>query len=108
MIFKQQRQKVLSNSYTKVCPPVRGDNPRALASGLFPVQAGKPWYIYFIPPSSVYTLFCMKYFTLKFAISGKGGLISNNSISVKLLLRNLYDSWFYALSNSISVASGRL
>ena len=25
-------------SYTIVCPPVRGDNPRALASGLFPVQ----------------------------------------------------------------------
>ena len=28
-----------------VCPPVRGNNPRALASGLSPVQADKPWYI---------------------------------------------------------------
>ena len=30
---------VLSNSYrsTMVCPPVRGDNPRALARGLSPV-----------------------------------------------------------------------
>ena len=25
-------------------PSVRGDNPRALASGLFPVQADEPWY----------------------------------------------------------------
>ena len=31
----------LSNSYTMVCPPVRGDNPRALASGLSYVQADK-------------------------------------------------------------------
>ena len=28
-------------SYTTVCPLVRGDNPRALASGLSPVQADK-------------------------------------------------------------------
>ena len=28
-------------SYTVVCPPVRGDNPRALASGLSYVHAGK-------------------------------------------------------------------
>ena len=32
-----------------VCPPVRGDKPRALASGLFPVQTynlwlGQGWY----------------------------------------------------------------
>ena len=40
-------------TYTMVCPPVRGDNPRALASGLSPVQADKPWYNYFIPPSLV-------------------------------------------------------
>ena len=26
------------HSYTIVCPPVRGDNPRALDSGLSPVQ----------------------------------------------------------------------
>ena len=43
----------LSNSYTMGCPPVRGDNPRALASGLFYVQADNPWYNYFIPPTSV-------------------------------------------------------
>ena len=32
----------LCYSYNMVCPPVRGDNPRALASGLFPVQMDKP------------------------------------------------------------------
>ena len=31
----------LSNSYTMGCPPVRGDNPRALASGLSYVQEDK-------------------------------------------------------------------
>ena len=43
----------IRNNYTTVCLPVGGDNPRALASRLSPVQAGKPWYNYFIPPSSV-------------------------------------------------------
>ena len=32
----------LSNSYTMGCPPLRGDNQRALASGLSYVQADKP------------------------------------------------------------------
>ena len=36
------------NSYTRVCPPVRGDNPRALAGGLSHVQADKPWYGYYL------------------------------------------------------------
>ena len=40
----------LCNSYTMVCPSVGGDNPRALARGLSPVQADKPWYNYFMPP----------------------------------------------------------
>ena len=31
----------LCNSYTMGCPPVRGDNPRALASGLSYVQVDK-------------------------------------------------------------------
>ena len=41
----------ISNGYSMVCPLVRGDNPRA--RGLSPVQTDKPWYNYFIPPSSV-------------------------------------------------------
>ena len=42
-----QEKKIVSpklstcNSYTMVCPSVRGDNPRALASGLSPVQTDK-------------------------------------------------------------------
>ena len=56
------------NSFTMVCPPIRGDNPRALAkdylqerrtkhgvtileSGVSPIQ--KPWYNCYTPPSSV-------------------------------------------------------
>ena len=31
----------ISNNYTMACPPVRGDNPRALASGLSYVQVDK-------------------------------------------------------------------
>ena len=31
----------LRNSYTMGCPPLRGDNPRALASGLSYVQVDK-------------------------------------------------------------------
>ena len=31
----------ICNSYTVGCPPVRGDNPRALASGLSYVQVDK-------------------------------------------------------------------
>ena len=31
----------LCNSYTRAWPPVRGDNPRALASGLTYVQVDK-------------------------------------------------------------------
>ena len=55
----------LSNSYTMGCPPVRGDNPRALASGLSYVQVDNPWYNYFMPPTSVCTLYIVKYFVLK-------------------------------------------
>ena len=54
-----------SNSYTIGCPPVREDKPRALASGLSYVQSDNPWYNYYIPPTSVYTLV------------GKGGIIDS-------------------------------
>ena len=38
--FPEER-KGKRNSYTMGCPPVRGDNPRALASGLSYVQVDK-------------------------------------------------------------------
>ena len=37
----QSQNGTISNSYTMGCPPVRGDNPRALASGLSYVQVDK-------------------------------------------------------------------
>ena len=36
-----EKNEALSNSYTMGCPPVHGDNPRALASGLSYVQVNK-------------------------------------------------------------------
>ena len=45
--------EILSNSFTMGCPPVRGNNPRALARGLSYEQADHSWYNYFIPPTSV-------------------------------------------------------
>ena len=35
------QHRIFSNSYTMGCPPVRGDNPQALASGLSYVQVDK-------------------------------------------------------------------
>ena len=54
----------LRNSYTKGCQPVRGDKPRALASGLSYVQVDKHGINYFIPPTSVSTLKITRYFVL--------------------------------------------
>ena len=49
-----------------VCPPVRGDNPRALASGLSPVQMDELWYTTYISVDLVhYDIFDAKV--------GKGG-----------------------------------
>ena len=41
LAFRLAFSKEISNSYTMGCPPVRGDNPRALASGLSYVQVDK-------------------------------------------------------------------
>ena len=38
---KESGIQCICNSYTMDCPPVRGDNPRALASGLSYVQVDK-------------------------------------------------------------------
>ena len=56
--------KVICNSYTMGCPPVRGDNPRALASELSYVHGGQTWYNYFMLPTSVKTLHIKRYFVL--------------------------------------------
>ena len=45
---------LLRNSYTMGCPPVRGDNPRALADKWIILRTGgQTLYNYFIPPTSV-------------------------------------------------------
>ena len=60
-----QMREIYVTSYTMGCPPVRGDNPRALASGLSYVQVDK-WYNYFIPPTSHHEIVRSKV--------GKGGI----------------------------------
>ena len=61
------------------CPPVRGDNPRALASGLFYVQVDKLFYATYISVDLAHhEIFCAKV--------GKG--------SVKKLL-SFEVNWFY-------------
>ena len=40
-VMQSSENAQTSNSYTIGCPPVRGDNPRALASGLSYVQVDK-------------------------------------------------------------------
>ena len=37
-VYEPAHDKAISNSYTMGSPPVRGDNPRALASGISYVQ----------------------------------------------------------------------
>ena len=41
VVFASVYTEKLCNSYTMGCPPVRGDNPQALASGLSYVQVDK-------------------------------------------------------------------
>ena len=54
--------------YISYCPPVRGDNPRALA-----LQVYKPWSISY-HPHQCRPLLSMKYFMLNCVISGKGDI----------------------------------
>ena len=81
----------LCNSYTTVCPPVRGNNRRASARELFLEQAYKPWYYHFILPLAKYEM--MKYSMLKSTISGKGELRCSSTYSMSKpqeLLLNMY------------------
>ena len=61
----QTKCRTICNSYTMGSPPVRGDKPQALASGLSYVQVDKHGINYFIPPTSVSsTLRFTRYFVL--------------------------------------------
>ena len=70
----------LSNSYIMGCPPVRGDNPRALASGLSYVQADKHGIIILYHLHQV-DLAHREIFRAKV---GKGGINTRISFSKKL------------------------
>ena len=54
-----------SNSYTMGCPPVRGDNPRALASGLSYVQVDKHGITILYHLHQCIPCHIMRYFMLK-------------------------------------------
>ena len=63
----------ISNSYTMTCPPVRGDNPRDLASGLSYVQVDKHgitilYLVYISVDLAHHEIVCAKV--------GKGGISS--------------------------------
>ena len=62
-------------SSSMVCPPVQGDNPRALARGLSPAQTDKPWYNNLHQSYQCRICILQNDFVLKFAFSGKGGII---------------------------------
>ena len=57
------------NSYTMGCPPVRGDNPRALASGLSYVHVDKHGIIY-----NTYISVDLAHHEMFRAKVGKGGI----------------------------------
>ena len=69
----------LRYSYTMGCPPVRGDNPRALASGLSNVQVDKHGITIFTTYISVELAHC-EIFCAKV---GKGGIKNSRIFSRK-------------------------
>ena len=63
-------EKRISNSYTMGCPHVRGDNPRALASGLSYVQVDK----HGITIYTTYISVALAHQVIFHAKVGKGGI----------------------------------
>ena len=59
------------------CPPVRGDNPRALASGLSYVQVDNPWFIY-----TTYISVDLAHREIVRAKVGKGGIKTGDTLSL--------------------------
>ena len=61
-----KQEVALSNSYTMGCPPVRRDNPRALASGLSYVQVDKHgitilYHLHQCRPCTSYDISCLSW-----------------------------------------------
>ena len=64
----------LSNSYIMGCPPVCGNNPRALASGLSYVQVDKHGILFY----TTYINVDLAHQVIFHAKLGKGGIKSKN------------------------------
>ena len=79
-----------------VCLPVRGDNPRALASGLSPVQMNNHWYNYFY---TIYISVGLAHYEIFSAKVGKGGirlLISIQDLTILYKMFALLFIYFFA------------
>ena len=66
----------IRNSYTMGCPPVRGDNPRALASGLSYVQVDKYGRLFY----ATYISVDLAHPEIYRAKVGKGGIKTGKQI----------------------------
>ena len=72
--------RTISNSYTMGCPTVRGDNPRALASGLSYVQLDKHGMTFY----TTYISVVLAHHEIVHAKVGKGGIkFGNGGIKVQ-------------------------
>ena len=68
-----------------VCPPVHGDNPSSLASGVSPVQEGKQWF-------NLYTIYIsvdLAHYEIFHADVGKGGISSQLSLDILKIFHHL-------------------
>ena len=76
-------------SYTIVCPPLGGDNPRALASGLSPVQWTNHGLIISYDGLTYYKIFhaivCLFFFS--------GKLLQSDELMVYNCIENVYSSF---------------
>ena len=79
-----------SRCYTTVCLSVRGDNPRALTSGLSPVRAVKLYYNCFHTTLISVNVAPYEVYDVNFAFWGKGGRSITSDRSSPIHLYNNY------------------
>ena len=72
------------------CPPVRGDNPRALASGLSYVQVDKHGIIIYTTYINV-DLANHEIFHAKVGKVGKGGIMTVNVVDLNVIMRGYHN-----------------
>ena len=104
-VFTPPTPSWISNSYTMCCPPVRGDNPQALASGLSYLQEDKHgitilYHLHMFVDLAHHEIFRAK--------NGKGGItvdagfkISYNHATRDIFIRDAsVNSYFYPFLNA--------